>query len=381
MEVSTTIVVKGVIFVLTRAFTTSRSSAEGGATAEPAVISLGLADAGGGIAADNPGGVSFPPPPKTLARRLQTPEIPRVIRKAFLPGAGLGTRLRPLTDLLPKPLVPLFHRPLIEWAMDSCRAAGVTEFAINTHHLAERWWMGDGGWEMEGGGIAGGNGLPSEKGSWQGLPLHLFHEPVLLETGGGVKNIEAWAGGESVLVHNGDIFSSLPLDRLITAHEASGNVVTLAIRSQGEASHIALDGERVIDIRKMLGVAEGTHVFSGIYCFTPELLKLLPPREKISVIPAFLELARRGRIGAIVLDDGDWRDLGDPAAYLAAHRELALAPSVHPEAMIHPTAEVEGSVIGPRAEIGAGAVVRASVVWPGARVESGRLVSGEVVPE
>lgn len=316
---------------------------------------------------------------KSLARRLQTPEIPRVIRKAFLPGAGLGTRLRPLTDLLPKPLVPLFHRPLIEWAMDSCRAAGIGEFAINTHHLPERWEMGDGGWWMKGEGIAGGNGLASRKGSWQGLPLHLFHEPVLLETGGGVKNIEAWAAGESVLVHNGDIFSSLPLDRLIAAHEASGLPVTLALRSEGVAKHIALDGDRAIDIRGMLGRAEGTQVFSGIYCFNPELFGLIPAGEKISVIPAFLELARQGRLGGVVLDEGDWRDLGDPAAYLAAHRDLALAPAVHPEALIHPSATVEGSVIGPGAEIAAGAVVRDSVVWPGTKIGAGEVVSGVVV--
>ena len=304
-----------------------------------------------------------------------------MIRKAFLPGAGLGTRLRPLTDLLPKPLVPLFHRPLIEWAMESCRAAGITEFAINTHHLPEKWGSVESGeWRIESEGIAGGNGLPSKTGSWQGLPLHLFHEPVLLETGGGVKNIEAWAAGESVLVHNGDIFSSLPLDRLIAAHEASGLPVTLALRSQGEAKHIALDGDRVTDIRKMLGVAEGTHVFSGIYCFTPELFGLIPAGEKISVIPAFLELARQGRLGAIVLDEGDWRDLGDPAAYLAAHRELALAPAIHPEAIVHPTATVERSVIGPRAEIAAGAVLRDSVVWPGAKVGAGEAVLSTIVP-
>ncbi len=310
---------------------------------------------------------------------MPAPQTRGVIRKAFLPGAGLGTRLRPLTDLLPKPLVPLFHRPLIEWAMESCRAAGIADFAINTHHLPERWRVVDGGWQMEGEGIPGGNGLASENGSWHGLPLHLFHEPDLLETGGGVKNIEAWAAGENVLVHNGDIFSSLPLDRLIAAHEASGNPVTLALRSQGEAKHIALDGDRVIDIRHMLGRAEGTHVFSGIYCFSPELLALIPPGEKISVIPAFLELAKQGRLGATVLDDGDWRDLGDPAAYLAAHRELALAPPVHPAAVIDPAATIERSVIGPRAEIAAGAVVRDSVVWPGAKVGAGERVESRIV--
>lgn len=302
-----------------------------------------------------------------------------MIRKAFLPGAGLGTRLRPLTDLLPKPLVPLFHRPLIEWAMESCRAAGISEFAINTHHLPERWEMVDGGWEMEGEGMVGGNGLPSIQGSWQGLPLHLFHEPLLLETGGGVKNIEAWAAGESVLVHNGDIFSSLPLEQLIAAHEASGLPVTLALRSEGVAKHIALDGDRAIDIRGMLGRAEGTHVFSGIYCFNPELFGLIPAAEKVSVIPAFLELAKQGRLGAVVLDGGDWRDLGDPASYLAAHRELALAPEIHPDALVDPTATVERSIIGPRAEIGAGAVVRDSVVWPGAKARAGEVVECRVL--
>ncbi|MEK7953076.1 sugar phosphate nucleotidyltransferase [Luteolibacter sp. Y139] len=302
-----------------------------------------------------------------------------MIRKAFLLGAGLGTRLRPLTDLLPKPLVPLFHRPLIEWAMDSCRAAGIEEFAINTHHLAEEWLRVGGAWQTDGEGIAGGNGLPSKKGTWQGLPLHLFHEPDVLETGGGVKNIEAWAGGESVLIHNGDIFSSLPLDRLIAAHEASGNPVTLALRSQGDAKHIAIDGEQAIDIRGKLGRAEGTHVFSGIYCFTPELLGLIPGREKISVIPAFLELAKQGRLGGVVLDDGHWADLGDPAAYLAAHRELALAPAIHAEAVVAPDAVIERSVIGPRAEIGAGAVVRDSVVWPGAKVGAGEVVESRIV--
>lgn len=302
-----------------------------------------------------------------------------MIRKAFLPGAGLGTRLKPLTDLLPKPLVPLFHRPLIEWAMASCRAAGIREFAINTHHLPERWERVGDGWEIDGPGPAGGNGLPSKAGSWQGLPLHLFHEPLLLETGGGVKNIEAWTAGESVLVHNGDIFSSLPLDRLIAAHEASGDPVTLALRSRGEARHIALDGDRAIDIRGMLGRAEGTHVFSGIYCFNRELLDLIPAGEKISVIPAFLELARQGRLGAVVLDEGDWRDLGDPASYLAAHRELALGPAMHPAARIDPAATVDHSVVGPGAEIGAGARVRDSVVWPGARVAAGEEAVARIV--
>ncbi|WP_265594667.1 sugar phosphate nucleotidyltransferase [Haloferula sp. BvORR071] len=314
---------------------------------------------------------------KSLAHSRQTPETRRVIRKAFLPGAGLGTRLRPLTDLLPKPLVPLFHRPLIEWAMESCLAAGITDFAINTHHLPEKWSYG----ESEDSGMVAGNGIFPRKGSFLGCPVHLFHEPVLLETGGGVKNVSSWIGRDSVLVHNGDIYSSIPLERLIAAHEASDCVVTLALRSAGVATHIALDetGERVIDIRAKLGIAEGTHVFTGIYCFDPELLDLIPPGEKIAVIPAFLELIKQGRLGAVVLDEGDWRDLGDHREYLAAHRELALAPAIHPQAKLDPSARVECGVVGPEAVIGANAILRDCVVWPGAQVAAGETVESRVV--
>jgi mannose-1-phosphate guanylyltransferase len=316
-------------------------------------------------------------PPKSLARHRQTPETRRVIRKAFLPGAGLGTRLRPLTDLLPKPLVPLFHRPLIEWAMESCIAAGITDFAINTHHLPEKWTYG----ESEDSSMKAGNGISPKKGQFQGKPVHLFHEPVLLETGGGVRNITSWIGNDSVLVHNGDIYSSIPLDRLIAAHETSDCPVTLALRSRGDATHIALNdtGDRVTDIRGKLGIAEGSHVFTGIYCFDPELLDLIPAGEKIAVIPAFLELAKQGRLGAIVLDEGDWRDLGDKEAYLAAHRELALAPAIHPEALIHPSATVEKCAVGPRASVGADAVLRNSVVWPDAVVGAGVVIDGAII--
>ncbi len=275
-----------------------------------------------------------------------------VIHQAFILGAGLGTRLRPLTHHLPKPLVPLFHRPLAAWALAACARAGIRRFAINTHHLPEAW--------------QGFAALPDNA----GFDITLFHEPVLLETGGGLKNISAWIGDRPLLVHNGDIFSSLPLADLIAAHEASGLPVTLALRSQGVARHIALDssGTRVADIRRMLGRAEGSHVFTGIYCVNPEFLDLIPAGEIISVIPAFLELAKRGALGAIVLDDGAWLDLGDREAYLAAHHTLALAPALHPQATIEAGAQVENSVVGPGAVIENGAVLRDTVVWPGCRV-------------
>lgn len=280
------------------------------------------------------------------------------VTQAFILGAGLGNRLRPLTSRLPKPLVPLFHRPLAAWSLDACAAQGIRRFAVNTHHLSDAW-----------------------QGFGEGCDLTFFHEAILLETGGGLKNLESWMGDEPLLVHNGDIFSTLPLDRLIAAHEASGLPVTLALRSDAEASHIAIDaaGTRVTDIRSLLGVAEGTHGFSGIYCVNPEFMKLIPANEKISVIPAFLELAKAGKLGAIVLDDGVWLDLGDRESYLRAHQKLALDAPIHPTATVEAGALVERSVIGAGARLRRGAVVRDSVVWPGAVVDGDAVLDRCIV--
>jgi mannose-1-phosphate guanylyltransferase len=280
------------------------------------------------------------------------------VQQAFILGAGLGTRLRPLTRKLPKPLVPLFHQPLAGWAVEACERAGIHRFAVNTHHLPEHW-----------------------QNFKNGHDLTLFHEPVLLETGGGLKNIEDWMQGNPLLIHNGDIFSTMPLDRLIEAHQQSGLPVTLALRSDGPARHIALDstGSRVTDIRGMLGRSPGSHLFTGIYCVGPTFLDLIPAGEKVSVIPGFLELARQGKLGAVTLDEGHWLDLGDRDCYLQAHRELSLGPPVHPTAQISDDAHLERSVIGAGARIGSGAILRDCVVWPGCEVAEGAVLDRCIV--
>jgi NDP-sugar pyrophosphorylase family protein len=161
----------------------------------------------------------------------------------------------------------------------------------------------------------------------------------------------------------------------------SGLPVTLALRSEGLAKHVALDssGARVTDIRRQLGVAEGTHLFTGIYCVNPDFLKLIRVGEKISVIPSFLELAKSGQLGAVVLDEGVWLDLGDRESYLQAHRQSGLGPAIHPLATVDAGARVERSVIGPGAIVENGAVVRDSVVWPGGRVLANAVLDRCVV--
>jgi mannose-1-phosphate guanylyltransferase len=292
------------------------------------------------------------------------------VTKAFFLGAGLGTRLRPLTDRVPKPLVSFFHQPLIRHAWQACRDLGMRDFAINTHHLPGVWkdpilGIGAGSWEING--ERAGNRENVEQGCLEGTTVRLFHEPLLLDTGGGLRNVRQWIGDQDVLVHNGDIFSSMNLEVLIGAHLASGLPATLALRSHGVARHIAVDDShsRVIDIREKLSRATGTHVFSGVYCMNAGVLDCLPDDPVVSVIPAFLQLASQNRLGAVVLDDGQWFDLGERESYLTAHRISNLGPIIHSTARIDPAAVVVSSVIGPDAIVPAGAVVRNSVLWPG----------------
>lgn len=280
-----------------------------------------------------------------------------MITQAFILGAGLGTRLQPLTDVLPKPLVPLFHKPLAMWAVEACEAAGCRRFAINTHHLPEKW-----------------DGFAADR------DVTFFHEPILLETGGGLKNIEGWVEEGSLLIHNGDIFSSMDLRKLVAAHEAGGDEVTLAVRSAGGEKRISLgEGGRVEDVRSEVRGLPGTHVFTGIYCVNRSFLKRIPASEIIAVIPAFQELVREGKIGAVVMDEGEWMDLGDVESYLAAHREMKLQEPIHPEAVIGEGAVIENSVIGKGAVIAPGARVVESVVWPGAVVPGKSHIAQTVV--
>jgi mannose-1-phosphate guanylyltransferase len=304
---------------------------------------------------------------------------------AFLPGAGLGTRLRPLTDQLPKPLVTLFHRPLVEHALEACHRAGAGGFAINTHHLAGHW---DPAFPtIDGPPLRGGNGEPARHSTWLGNPVTFFHEPILLETGGGVKNIEPWFGQGSLLVHNADIFSTMAVEQLVAAHRASGAVATLAIRSSGPALHVAVDLDRglVTDIRNFLGHSGGTHQFTGIYCAERELLDLIPAGEKVSVIPAFLELINQSRLGCVVLDEGAWFDLGTPGTLLAAHLDPPVEPAlprIHPQASVDPAANVDAlSWIGPGASVPAGAALERSLVLPGAAVPAGTHSSSIILPD
>ncbi|MDG1362627.1 MAG: sugar phosphate nucleotidyltransferase [Akkermansiaceae bacterium] len=271
------------------------------------------------------------------------------MRKAFLLGAGLGTRLQPLTETLPKPLIPFANRPLITHALDHCLQAGITDFAINTHHLHETW----------------DRFFPN--GKYRDANLTFFHEPELLETGGGIKNIADWIKDDPVLVYNGDIITDFPIDRLMTGHMASNNTATLAVQNHGPDLRITVDGHRVTDVRGLIHQQQGTHQFTGIYVIDPEILEIIPPNEKISIIPAFVELIKQGELGAYhVKGHPKWLDLGTRETYLEA--SLAIHPKVSREARISETANIQNSWVAQNAIVESGAIIKDSILWPDTHV-------------
>jgi len=276
------------------------------------------------------------------------------VEKAFVLGAGLGTRLHPLTETLPKPLVPVHNRPLITHAFDHLLGAGVGGFIINTHHLASTYRE------------------TFPEGSYRGAPLTFRHEPVLLETGGGIANIADLCPSH-LIVYNGDILSDLPLEGALGHHKSSGSLVTLVLRSNHPAKHIAFDpgSRRVLDIRNRLDIgAPHEFGFTGIYVVSPEFFPHLPPVSKYSVIPVFLDLIKNGgQVSGFVVDGGTWSDLGDRETYLRAHCDAGYKPTVATDAHVHPSAILLGATfIGSGAKVSAGSQVTDSVLWPGSRV-------------
>ena len=156
-------------------------------------------------------------------------------------------------------------------------------------------------------------------------------------------------------------------------------MATLALRSAGHESHIAIEGEDIVDIRELLGNASGTHQFTGVYCVNPPVFQHIPADEKISIIPSFLELIRNSELGASTHEEGIWLDLGTRESYLDAHQHRELGELCHPGASVNSSAMVEASSIGPGASIGAGATVLASVLWPDTRVEEGAQLTNCIV--
>jgi mannose-1-phosphate guanylyltransferase len=293
--------------------------------------------------------------PSAVVGSVAGKPLPR-IPVAMVLAAGYGTRLRPLTDELPKPLVPVGDRPLIHHLGTQLRAAGVSRLVVNSHHHAEAL------------AAAVLEAFP--------LPAQVLHEPEILGTAGGVHNAREALGEGDVLVWNGDILAELDLGELHRIHAEQGALATLAVcEPRSEPGTVGVDGQGLVV--RLRGERWGTEArsadFVGIQLLSPEARARLPA---VGCLVADLYQPAR-RAGARVMTAAvvrRWQDVGTPRSYLEANlgwlaRE-GRASYLGPGARIAQGVTLEHCVVGAGAEIMGQGLLRNVVAWPGARTRA-----------
>jgi mannose-1-phosphate guanylyltransferase len=306
--------------------------------------------------------------------------VPAARLRALVLAAGLGTRLRPLTESHPKPLLPVVGVPILGHTLAQLAAVGCEAVAVNLHYQGEqiRQRFGD---------------------SFGGIPLTWSEEPELLGTGGALHPLRDFlAPADLILLINGDSLCRWPLKRLIRAHQAGGATATLLLTRRadpevfGGGVGIGREGE-ILSFRRGDPPASKTPpppdapspivkrwVFAGAHVFAPALLERVGPAPSDIVRDLYMPLlAQGGRLGSVITAR-PWHDLGTPRRFLDATLEWARAgwPErlwrrswVSQEAGIAAGAKLHAAAVEAGARVGEGARVERSVLLPGARVGEG----------
>jgi mannose-1-phosphate guanylyltransferase len=294
--------------------------------------------------------------------------------RGMLVAAGFGTRLAPLTNELPKPAVPVGNRPIAAFALEVLARAGIRDVVVNTHHLAAE--------------------LERELSPWRpdGVELRYVHEPVILGTGGGVRN--AWAArggpsGEDFVVMNAKLVFAPDIARALEQHRASGAIATMVLCAlPANATFAPVEHDGAGRIHRMRGLPRNAlasdlrrSMFTGLQILSARAFAELPPDGDI-IEGAYLRWLERGEHVQGVLDDGAWLDVGVTVEhYLRANLALARGeiawPGIEPDAAgniidrsvrVPMSAQLREVVLGRGAIIPDGAELARVVAWPGTKL-------------
>jgi NDP-sugar pyrophosphorylase family protein len=246
--------------------------------------------------------------------------------KAMILAAGLGTRLRPLTDDRPKALVEIAGRTLLEIALSRLRSFGVSEVIVNAHHFAEM--IVD---------------YLRAKDNF-GMRIEVSREEELLDTGGGLKKAAHFFledGGslqEPFILHNVDVLSTIDLGRMVRFHLEQGALVTLAAQERDSSRYLLFDEQGQLCGRRTgraakaelepaelvrSGLGAQALAFCGIHVISPQLFAKMEEEGAFFIIAAYLRLAAQGeKIVAFRANEWYWRDLGRPESVIRAEQDL-----------------------------------------------------------
>lgn len=292
--------------------------------------------------------------------------------RAMILAAGLGTRLRPLTLEIPKPVVPVLGRPLCGYAIEFLRSHGATEFLLNLHH--------------------GPEAVRERVDAWAAgrFPVEYAFEPEILGTGGGILNAREFLRGGTFVAANSDVIARFPLEEALSRHRETGALATLVLFPDPAKRYTPV---RVREDGRIAGFGEEAPAgafegfFTGYQIVEPELLAHIPPgRPSCIVRETYAPLIARGGPVCAFLSSGSFLDFGTPADYLGGVIALLAERTDGSRVFVAPGADVDpGASVGPDAAIeagatvGAGTLVRRAIVWPGARVAPGAIVEGGIL--
>ena len=245
--------------------------------------------------------------------------------KAMILAAGLGTRLRPLTDNRPKALVEIGGRTMLEITLSRLRAFGISEVIINVHHFADMMVK------------------YLKRNENFGMRIAVSREEVLLETGGGLKKAAYFfcqdpnSPEEPFLLHNVDVLSAIDLQRMVSFHMENQALATLAVQERTSSRYLLFDEQLQLCGRRsgadqkteLVQAAIPAHgelealAFCGIHVISPRLFAKMREEGVFSIITSYLDLAARGeKIFAFRADEYYWRDLGRPEDLLQAAQDV-----------------------------------------------------------
>lgn len=295
------------------------------------------------------------------------------MRAVVLVG-GRGTRLRPLTDAVPKPMLPIGHRPMIERLVEQLAAGGVTEVTLALGFKPEPF--------VE----AFPDGRCGE------VVLRYAVEPEPLDTAGAIRFAADHAGiGETFVVANGDVVTDLDVAALIAAHRAAGAEATIHLTPVDDPSafgvvEVAADRRVLRFVEKPApGDTESNLINAGTYVMEPSVLGRIAPGRRVSVErETFQELVADGTLYAWATDDY-WTDTGRPELYLAANIDLLTGKrpgrcdAVAAGATVDRSAHLSDSLVGAGADVRGNAHLDASVVLDGAVIDEGAHLERSIV--
>jgi NDP-sugar pyrophosphorylase family protein len=239
--------------------------------------------------------------------------------KAMVLAAGLGTRLRPLTNDQPKALVEINGRTLLEIALARLRSFGVNEVIVNVHHFADRI----------------SEYLMARQNF--GMRIEISRENELLDTGGGLKKA-GWffledCRDEPFLLHNVDVLSNIDLAQMVRCHDDHHALATLAVQERQSSRHLLFDQRGLLCGRRFereqrTELARPTELleafaFCGIQVISPRLLGMMSETGAFSIVETYLHLsAREEKIVAVRVDGSYWRDVGTLESLTQAEKDF-----------------------------------------------------------